>query len=61
MLIEEEGLTDCLVGWRVLWLLPGGVAERAGLRVGDIITEWDGMRLADFSLQVPYKFFLIHW
>jgi S1-C subfamily serine protease len=28
------------------------VAERAGLKVGDIITEWDGMRLADFSLQV---------
>jgi S1-C subfamily serine protease len=37
---------------RVLWLLPGGVAERAGLKVGDIITDWDGMRLTDFSLQV---------
>ena len=28
-------MNDGVVGAKVLWLLPGGAAERAGLRVGD--------------------------
>ena len=31
---------------RVLWLLPGGAADRAGVRVGDQITHWDGLGTA---------------
>ena len=29
---------DCGHGAKVLWVLPGGAAERAGLRVGDKVS-----------------------
>ena len=31
---------------RVQWVLQGGPAHNAGLKSGDVITEWDGLPLS---------------
>jgi predicted metalloprotease with PDZ domain len=64
---EQQGFGLRVVGveaapaWaRVLWLVPGGPAEGAGLRVGDKVgerkggrhrqvTEWGGVSLSDLA------------
>ena len=35
---------------RVRWVLPGGPAQIAGLKVGDRILEWDGLPMSTVPL-----------
>lgn len=36
---------------RIQWMLPGGPAQMAGLRLGDKILEWDGLSLSTVPIE----------
>ena len=45
--IDAEGRLQALV----VWVLPGGPADKVGLRPGDTIVDWDGKCLVDMSYE----------
>lgn len=65
---DPAGATPGRPGVRVTWVDPGSAAELAGLRVGDILLEFNGQAIADsealkqlLASQDPQKVFRVRY